>query len=469
MDIPLTTGAKALELNLDLGRFGSFAEIGAGQEVGRWFFRVGGAAGTIAKTMSAYDKKVSDAIYGTGDRYVSSGRLQAMLDHEYELLAERLDKDRGRRSSFFAFADTVSAQNFQGDANCHGWMGIRFQTEPRSRTSQIVLHLRMLDRDALTQHEALGILGVNLIYGASRYHHTPEVLLESLLDSLTARRVEIDMVEFSGPAFEAVDHRIISLRLVEHGLSPVAMFSASGKVLRPSEVLYKRPVLIQRGRFRPFTNVHADIQKQALAKFSAEADVDAERVISLVDISVQELKATESDLLTGFLERMEVLTAANQSVLISHCSEYYLVAEYLAHYEATHFALPLGLENFRALMHEDRYKSLRGGVLEAMGRLFGTGIRIYVYPMIDPQTGLRSTLDSISLPKQVQTLYAYLVEQGYVAQLEGLPDEQLCVSSDDVLAAIQSGDANWQSCLGRDVVQAIQEGGLFGYSARGNS
>ncbi len=459
----LTTAEKALALNLDSGRYGTFAEIGAGQEVGRWFFRVGGAAGTIAKTMSAYDKKVSDAIYGSGERYVSSGRLLAMLDHEYELLTERLDKDRGARSSFFAFADTVSAQNYKGDANCHGWMGIRFQTDPLSETSQLLLHTRMLDRDALMQHEALGILGVNLIYGVSHYHEMAETLLESLVDNLGSRRIEIDMVEFSGPAFADVDHRVMSLRLVEHGLSPAAMFSASGRVHRPSEVLYKRPVLIQRGRFRPPTKVHVDIQHKALERFCSEADVEASRVVSLLDISVRELKETEGENLKGFIDRIEALTAGNQSVLITDCSDYYLVAEYLARYEATQIALPLGVANFRQLMKEERYAKLSGGVLEAMGRLFGAGVRIYVYPMIDAETGKRETIDSLALPKEVQTLYAYLLEKQYVTGLEGLPDDLLRVTSDEILEWIRSGDARWEKYVEEGVARAIREQGLFGY------
>ena len=211
----MTTHEKALDINMDSGRYGSFAEIGAGQEVGRWFFRVGGAAGTIAKTISAYDRKVSDAIYGTAQRYVSSGRLLAMLELEYDLNIEHLDRERGLESAFFAFADTVSAQNYRGDANCHGWMGIRFQTDPGSPASQVILHARMLDRDTLMQHEALGVLGVNLVYGATRLANRPEMLLASLLDSLGKRRIEIDMVEFSGAVFEDVDHRLMSLRLVE--------------------------------------------------------------------------------------------------------------------------------------------------------------------------------------------------------------------------------------------------------------
>ncbi len=457
------TGAKALELNLDPGIYGSFAEIGAGQEVGRWFFRVGGAAGTIAKTMSAYDKKVSDAIYGTAERYVSSGRLLAMLDHEFDLNVERLDSDRGQDSAFFAFADTVTAQNFRGDADCHGWMGIRFQTHPQSETSQIILHTRMLDRDAIMQQEALGVLGVNLIYGAARYSDRPEFLLASLLDNLGRRRIEIDMVEFSGAAFADVDHRLISLRLVEFGLSRAAMFSASGEVLRPTEVLYRRPVILQRGRFRPPTRVHADIQRRSLERFCADPEIASDRVLSLLEISMEELRTTSDGAAEDFLDRIRALTAGNHSVLVSDYPEYYLVAEYLDRYAATQIALPVGVVNFIELIREDRYAHLSGGLLEAMGRLFGSGVRLYVYPGLDPVTGQRLDLASVELPASAQKLFDYLCERGYVQPLEGLPHEALLVRSDEILAWIRQGDSRWPNYVEEDVARAIREQDLFGH------
>ena len=459
----MTTSAKALELNLDPGVYGSFAEIGAGQEVGRWFFRVGGAAGTIAKTMSAYDKKVSDAIYGTSDRYVSSGRLLAMLDHEYDLNIESLDNDRGKQSAFFAFADTVSAQNYRGDADCHGWMGIRFQTHPQSESSQIMLHTRMRDQDALMQQEALGILGVNLIYGAARYSDQPELLLGSLVDNLGPRRIEIDMVEFSGSAFEEVDHRLISLRLVEFGLSKAAMFSATGEVLRPSEILYKCPVILQRGRFRPPTRVHADIQDRALERFSADPEVDSDRIVSLLEINVNDLPDTSNGGAEDFLDRIRALTAGNHSVLVSDYPEYYLVAEYLSRYSASHIALPLGVLSFREVLHEDRYRHLPGGLLEASGRLFGMNVRLYVYPGLDPVAGQRLELDALGLPRSVRKLFEYLFEQGYVQGLEGLEDELLAVPSDQILEWLQSGDPRWEDHVSPEVSEAIRESQLFGY------
>lgn len=240
----LDTHQKALAINLDGRRYGTFAEIGAGQEVVRWFFRVGGAAGTIAKSMSAYDMAVSDAIYGQTERYVCRPRLEAMLTHEHALNLERLRDARGDTTAFFAFADTVSAKSYRGSNECHGWMGVRFQAHPRDQDNQIILHVRMRDSENALQQEALGIVGVNLLYGAFFMHHDPEKLLESLLDNLSTDRIEIDMIEFSGIEFRHVDNRIMSLKLVQLGLSGAAMFGPNGDVLQPSEVLYKKPVLV---------------------------------------------------------------------------------------------------------------------------------------------------------------------------------------------------------------------------------
>src|SRR5690349_5626885 len=173
---PTDTHGKALSINLDQRRYGTFAEIGAGQEVVRWFFRVGGAAGTIAKSMSAYDMAVSDAIYGPCDRYVCRPRLQSMLDYEHDLNLARLNESRGDMTAFFTFADTVAARNFKGTNECHGWMGVKFQAHPRDQDSQVIIHVRMLDVEATLQQEALGIVGVNLLYGAFYLNHEPEQL-----------------------------------------------------------------------------------------------------------------------------------------------------------------------------------------------------------------------------------------------------------------------------------------------------
>src|SRR6186713_1616248 len=269
----LDTHQKALTINLDSKRYGTFAEIGAGQEVVRWFFRVGAAAGTIAKSISAYDMAVSDAIYGQTQRYVARQRLESMLNYEHELNIKRLRDARGDTTSFFAFADTVSARNYKGTNECHGWMGVKFQAHPRDQDSQIIIHVRMLDVENALQQEALGIVGVNLLYGAFFMHHDPDRLVESLLDNLNTQRIEIDMIEFSGIEFRHVDNRVMSLKLVQLGLSGAAMFAAGGEVLQPSEVLYKKSVLVERGSFRPVTHVNIDMLESAVAQFARQPTV----------------------------------------------------------------------------------------------------------------------------------------------------------------------------------------------------
>ena len=328
---------KALAVNLESRRYGTFAEIGAGQEVVRWFFRVGGAAGTIAKSMSAYDMTVSDAIYGPCDRYVCRQRLESMLDHEQALNLDRLRESRGDTTAFFVFADTVSARNFKGTNECHGWMGVRFQAHPRDQDSQIILHVRMLDTENALQQEALGIVGVNLLYGAFFLNHEPDQLIESLLDDLTTRRIEIDMIEFSGIAFRHVDNRVMSLRLVQLGLSGAAMFSAKGEVLQPSEVLYKKPILVERGSFRPVTHVNIDMLRSAHEKFAREREVEEDSIVSLMEITMRNLQASggqpngEIDL-RDFLARADMLAACGKTVLISDYFEYYRLAAYLTRY-----------------------------------------------------------------------------------------------------------------------------------------
>src|SRR6478752_511329 len=308
----IDTHSKALKINLDPRWYGTFAEIGAGQEVVRWFFRVGGAAGTIAKSMSAYDMAVSDAIYGQCDRYVCRQRLESMLNHEHALNLDRLRESRGDTTAFFVFADTVSARNFKGTNECHGWMGVRFQAHPRDQDSQIILHVRMLDTENALQQEALGIVGVNLLYGAFFLNHEPDKLVESLLDDLNTRRIEIDMIEFSGIAFRAVDNRVMSLRLVQLGLSSAAMFSAQGEVLQPSEVLYKKPILVERGSFRPVTHVNVDMLRCAHEKFVREPAVETEPVVDLMEITMRNLQATGGPAngnidLRDFLARADML------------------------------------------------------------------------------------------------------------------------------------------------------------------
>src|ERR1700726_3633974 len=351
----LTPHQKALKINLDPLFYGTFAEIGAGQEVARWFFKVGAAAGTISKSISAYDMAVSDAIYGRCKRYVSRERLQGMLDYEHGLNLERPRMSRGDTTAFFTFANTVAARNYQGTNECHGWMGVKYQTRPRDEDSQIIIHVRMLDQENDLQQETLGIVGVNLLSGAFFLQHKPPVLLESLLDNLSTKRVEIDMIEFSGIEFRHVDNRVMSLKLVQLGLSGAAMFGPTGEVLQPSEVLRKRPILVERGSFRPVTRVNIDMIKSAHERFSAEPEVEGGKVLELMEITMRNLLAAGKIDLGDFLARADLLAAAGKTVLISDYFEYYRLAAYLTRYSREPIALTMGVASLLDLFTEKYY------------------------------------------------------------------------------------------------------------------
>ncbi|MBT8132798.1 MAG: TonB-dependent receptor, partial [Gammaproteobacteria bacterium] len=324
-----TTLEKALEVNLDPRRYGTFAEIGAGQEVVRWFFQAGGAAGTISKSISAYDMQVSDAIYGKCKRYVCRERLEAMLDHEQTLNRDRLEGHRGAESTFFCFADTVSARNYHGTNECHGWMGVQFQAEPGAADSRIIIHVRMLDNENAQQQDAIGIAGVNLVHAAFFAHDDPDQLIESLLDGLSTQRIEIDMIEFSGAAFSTIDNRIMALKLVQKGMTGAALFAADGSVLQPSAVLRKRPLLVERGRFRPVTNVNIDMMHSTLAAFEAAHGIAEGETLPIMELSMNCLAASGEVNLADFIDRAEVLESTGHTVMISDYYEYFRLAQYL--------------------------------------------------------------------------------------------------------------------------------------------
>jgi hypothetical protein len=455
---------KALKINLDPLRYGTFAEIGAGQEVARWFFKVGAAAGTISKSISAYDMAVSDAIYGRSKRYVSRERLQAMLDHEHNLNIERLKSTRGDSTAFFAFADTVSARNFQGTNECHGWMGVKFQAHPRDQDSQVIIHVRMLDHENGLQQEALGIAGVNLLYAAFFLHYKPELMLESLLDNLTTERIEIDMIEFSGIEFRAVDNRVMSLKLVQVGLSGAAMFGPTGEVLQPSEVLRKRPVLVERGSFRPVTKVNIDMINSARERFAAEPEVKSDQVVELMEITMRNLLATGKIDLSDFLARADLLAAAGKTVLISDYFEYYRLAAYLTRYTSEPIAVTMGVASLIELFHEQYYAGLEGGILEAFGRLFTKNLRIYVYPLREAATGALKTVENVELPAEMRSLYHHLLQHARIKQLDNFDDSVLHIFSRDVLRRIKDEDASWESMVPPEIAELIKQRRFFGYT-----
>ena len=462
---PVAPRDKALAVNLEPRYYGTFAEIGAGQEVVRWFFHAGAAAGTIAKSISAYDMQVSDAIYGSCARYVCRERLEAMLEYEQRLNLERLGQRRGDKTAFFAFADTVSARNFHGNNECHGWMGITFQTRPGSASHSIVIHVRMLDLENRAQQEALGIVGVNLIYGACFLHDQPERLLESLLDGLSTNRIEIDLIDFSGDEFRHVDKRVMSLRLVQLGLTGAAMFSATGQVLQPSEVLYKKPVLVERGRFRPVTYVNLDLAAAALRAFEAESsDVAPGETVSIMEITMHTLRADGEVDLADFLSRADVLATTGHTVMISDFAEYHRLAAYLSRYTSRRIGLAMGAMTLRdpvrrgKLRHARRRhpRELRPPVQEQFAAL-----RLPVRRARPTQQLI--TIDNLDVPPPLKQLYSYLIDRRCIVQLTDINHAYLEIHSHEVLSKIGRDSTEWEAMVPPKVAAAIKQRGLFGY------
>lgn len=457
----LQVNRKALDLNLDGRVYGTFAEIGAGQEVARRFFYVGAAAGTVAKTMSAYDMTFSDAIYGTVERYVSRQRLTGMLDHEFDLIRERLDAKVGAEKTFFVFANTVAARSFHRHDESHGWMGIRFQISPRGPVNDIVIHVRMLDAENIAQQEALGIIGVNLIYGAFRHHADPEKLIGSLLDDLTPKRIEVDMIRFSGPDFASVDNRLMSLQLVAQGLGRAAMFRADGEVVQPAEELYKRDVLVERGSFRPVTHVTYDMLQRATEQFTPRHDAAPRGVITLAEITMQNLLSTGGLDPRDFLDRTDILGALGLTVLVSNFGEYFRLVDYIARYTNEAIGLALGVPSLEEIFLEKYYAGLEGGILEGLGRLFKTNVRLYAYPRLSSD-GTIITADNLRVAPTLRHLYSYLRDNNFIVPVADYRADILGIKSPDVLARLRAGDSTWADDVPPEVAAIIRERRLLG-------
>ncbi|MDB6016745.1 MAG: hypothetical protein JWR19_1234 [Pedosphaera sp.] len=459
----LDTNQKALRINMDAKKYGTFAEIGAGQEVARWFFHVGGAAGTVAKTISAYDMGVSDAIYGPSQRYVSQQRLASMLDYEFNLLLERLNAARGAKCTFFVFADTVATHSFTRHEKGQGWMGIRFQSELYEEPSEIIIHVHMLDTENVREQEALGIMGVNLIHGAFYSHEMPEVLIGSLMDGLTRERIEVDMIRFSGPAFRGVDNRLMSLQLVQQGLTDAAMFTAAGEVVQPADVLYKKAVLVERGSFRPIINTTLDMLERAQEQFLQEPEMKGEEPAVLMEMTLRNLLSESGIDHKDFLARVDILSALGKTVLISNFGRYYRLVAYIARYTHKPTGIVLGVPSLKEIFDEKFYTDLEGGLLESLGRLFKSEVKLYVYPWRDPATGEVVTAQNMKVAPQQRQLYSYLLENKCIESITKHNVEYLPIFSRDVLARIQAGDRSWEKMVPPLIVEMIKKNRLFGY------
>lgn len=458
---------KALRINLNENIYGTFAEIGAGQETVRHFFRAGGSSGTIAKAMSAYDKDFSDAIYGIekDGRYVTESRLKKMLTHEVRLMEERLDRTKHPNKMFFSYANTVATIDFAKQYKGHGWVGIKYQIEPDEDYNEIILHIRFKETDARLQQETLGILGVNLIYGAFYKYNDPKKMLRYLYDHLDKDQLEIDTINFSGPRFADVDNRLMSLQLVKNGMTDAVMFDANGNNILPAAILYKKNILALRGSFRPVTKVNMDMYEKSIELFKQESKVEPENTIVIFEITLSNLRSEGEIDERDFLDRAELLCSLGQTVMISNFQEYYKVVEYFSNYTKARMGLAMGVNNLIDIFDEKYYRHLSGGILEAFGKLFYRDLKVFLYPMKE-EDGTLITSNNLKVHPRMKELYKFFKFNGKVMDIEEFVPENLDIFSRQILQMINRGEAGWEALLPAGIPEIIKEHALFGYEKK---
>ncbi|MGD8951974.1 MAG: hypothetical protein PVG62_14600 [Desulfobacterales bacterium] len=466
-DEPLTTMQKAFNLNMDLAKYGTIAEIGAGQEVSRFFFRAGGAAGTIAKTISAYDMDFSDAIYGKEEdhRYVTESRVKKMLDKEFRLVLERVGDKRPKNSTYFAFADTITAKSYSQKSECHGWLGIKLQLSSGAEPCEILLHVRMLDESNLMQQEAVGILGVNLIYGAFYYYTAIENLIRSLGDNLEWGRLEIDLIRFTGPYFKDVNNRLMALKLVEMELSDAVVFATDRKTLvHPSELFYKRDVMVMRSMFKPVTNVSEDMMNGGMALFLRTLGVDVKMAMAVPEISIAEMRKLGTFDMRDILDRVDCLNLLSYPVIVSNYLRFFRVRAYLGRYSKGKVAFVLGIPNLITLFDAAYYEGLKGGILGAFASLFDRETLLFVYPMRNPDDPQQIiTAETFPVPELLKFFYYYLQANHMILPVERYNEANMHIWPEDILEQIKKGRGGWETSVPEVVAEEIISRGLFGF------
>jgi hypothetical protein len=457
--------SKALRINLNENIYGTFAEIGAGQETVRNFFRAGGASGTIAKTMSAYDKDFSDAIYGIEEdgRYVTEARLIKMLSHEINLIEERIIRQKHPNKLFFAYANTVATIDFAKQYKGHGWLGIRYQVDPKEPYNEISLHVRFHENDAQLQQITMGILGVNLIYGAYYKYDQPRKLLRYLYDHIDKDKIEIDTINFSGPRFKDVDNRLMSLQLIKNGMTDAVMFGPDGHNILPARILYKKNILALRGSFRPVTKVNIDMFERSYQMFIEENRVEKESTEVIFEITLSNLRAEGEIDEEDFMDRAKLLCSLGHTVMISNFQEYYKLVEYFSRFTKMRMGLAMGVNNLVDVFDEKYYRHLSGGILEAFGKLFFKDLKVYLYPMKDPETGEYTNSENLKVHPRMKELYKFFKYNGKVVDITDYNPEILDIFSREVLSKIETGEEGWEEMLPAGVSEIIKDKHLFNY------
>jgi len=456
---------KALKINLNQNIYGTFSEIGAGQETARNFFRAGASSGTIAKAMSAYSKEFSDSIYGREEdgRYVTKPRLLKMLKHETDLMEERLDRSETPDRIYFSYANTVSTIDFSKKNKGHGWVGIRFQMNPLEEYSQIILHIRFHENDSKHQQITLGQLGVNLIYGAFYHHDDPKELLISLYDHIDKDKIEIDMINFSGPRFAFVDNRLMSLLLVKNGFTDAVMFGPDGFNILPADELYKKNILALRGSFRPVTKLAMDMLEKGKEKFLKNNDVKPEKEEIIFEMTLDNLSQEGNINEKDFLDRVNLLSSLGQYVMVSNFREYFRLVEYFSRFTKEKMGLIIGANHLLKLFDANYYKHLSGGIMEAMGKMFEKNLKLYVYPYVEKGSDEIMCSKNIKIPEDQSLLFEYLNNKNKFVDIENYDPKLLRTYTRDLIKQIQKGEKNWEKLLPQGIPDLIKTQNLFGY------
>jgi hypothetical protein len=468
----LSTNRKALQINLTESIYGTIAEIGGGQEVARNFFLAGGASGTVAKTISAYDKLFSDRIYNEGKsgRYVSEERLLKMLDTEYNDLINILAEKRSRQTCFFSFADTVVTLNYKKDNHCHGWLGVRFQLNPGTPANEVIIHVRLLEQDTIMQQSTLGILGINLIYACYFFHQFPNTFLQSLLDNLSSDRVDLTMIRMEGKDLDYVDNRLLAVQLVRNGMTSAIMFDRYGNVKEPADMLYNKNVLAFRGSFRPITYVSFDMLKSSYALFKRDEDYERDNTLALCEMTINNLMEEGELDERDFLARVDILNGMGQNVMVSAYREYYKLVSYFSTFKLKKLRIVIGIPTLLNVLDKKYYNELKGGILEALGKMFPENMKLYVYPTVsyvsidDPTRAEQLlTFENLAVPAEIEFLYEHLKRTRKILGLQNVKKKWLYINSARVLKMIQKGEQGWEDMVPKYILHQIKTRKLYGY------
>lgn len=426
------TKRKALKINLASEIYGTFAEIGAGQEVARNFFNAGAASGTIAKTMSAYDMTFSDAIYGVEEsgRYVSQSRLRKMLNHEFALLTERLTGEKYKDKKLFAFADTVAALNFNKTNDPHGWIGIRFQHELGAAPSEIIIHVKLLDSDNFLQQKVLGTLGVNLVFAAYYYLNDVQTMIESLADNLSPGAVEIDMVKLDGPAFEGVNERLINLYLIAKGFSKAAIFSPDGEVYQSKDFLYKKNIMILRTKYRQKSNPNFDLFNRAIDQFKRNiGEEDESQLVVMIEVLMSNGLDDQSEISTEdlnyFAQRADYLCATGNHIIVTNFRRSNHLAEFLAEFKPKNVGISTNIANLKHIFNSEHFnkENYTNELLSYVSGMFSKNVKLYAYPYLDKSNHQIVTTANMPVSAEAKPLYEFLVNNKYIVDIENYDEK----------------------------------------------